>query len=245
LALRLAGSGPEEVAGPIARLLELGEPALDVLARAFPGSLWPTPHVIPGTEFRTRSAVAAALVAFDEAAWPHVEWLMQAPTVRVRAQACELAAALPRPELMEALATAALDLDAEVRDAALAALAGVPQAELRRLALGSLLEHLMPRFDPKLRRRALDALVSHRDGASASALVELLGDENRSLAHRAHVGLRLITGHDFGNLRDGWSRWLATHGARSRADWLKSGLQDRREDLAELAHAELAALETE
>jgi len=242
---RLVGCGPEGVARPMERLLELGELALDVLARAFPGPLWPTAQRIPGTEFRTRSAVAAVLVAFGEAAWPHVEWLMQAPTLRVRVQACELVAALPRPELMEALTTAALDTERDVRAAAQRILASLTDTRSRELARLGLRSHLAPHFESKLRRRALDALVELRDAASASCLIELLADGDRVLARRAHLGLRLITGHDFGNLRDGWTRWHTTHGARSRADWLRSGLEDRRPELAELACSELAALEAE
>jgi len=84
--------------------------------------------------------------------------------------------------------------------------------------------------------------VGIRDGSSARALVELLGDSDRALARHARIGLTRITGHDFGDLRDGWTRWLSANGARSRADWLRSGLRDRREDIASLAARELELL---
>jgi len=132
-----------------------------------------------------------------------------------------------------------------VRAAARGVLARLSDAKLRELARLGLRSHLAPHLESKLRRRALDALVELRDGASAGCLIELLADGDRVLARRAHLGLRVITGHDFGNLRDGWSRWHSTHGARSRTDWLRSGLQDRRPELAELAATELAALDGE
>ena len=239
---RLLGCGPEEVAGPIERLVELGEPALDVLARAFPGPLWPTAHLTAPDDFCTRSPVGAALVAFGDAAWPHVEWLTQAPTVRVRAQAVELILALPRSELMPSLVSAALDAERPVREAAVRVLRGLSDPTSRALALAGLRERLHDGVDGKLRRRALDALVGIRDGSSARALVELLGDSDRALARHARIGLTRITGHDFGDLRDGWTRWLSANGARSRADWLRSGLRDRREDIASLAARELELL---
>jgi len=243
LVRRLAGCGPSDVAEPIQRLVWLGEPALDVLARAFPGTLWPKACAVPPSGFTTRSAIAAALVAFGDAAWPHVEWLMQAPGAGVRARACAMVRALPRAELLNALGPLLVDEDRDVREAALSALRDLPASAPRSELLLDVRERLLPRHEPKLRRRALEVLVELREPTSAASLVELLRDEDRALARRAHFGLTRLTGHDFGNLRDGWSRWLSSHQSRPREEWLRSGLSDQRPELAALAAAELAALD--
>jgi len=231
------------VAEPIQRLVWLGEPALDVLARAFPGTLWPKAYPMPPEGFRTRSAIAAALVAFGEAAWPHVEWLMQAPCAQVRARACAMVLALPRPELIRVLSPLLVDADAEVRRSACDVLRALPASNARSELVLDVRERLLPGGESKRRRRALEVLVALREPSSVASLIELLRDEDRALARRAHAGLRQITGHDFGNMRDGWARWLASHGARPRRHWLERTLADRREDLAALAAAELEALQ--
>lgn len=241
LVRHLAGASPQDLAEPLAGLLELGEPALDAVSRAFPGALWPAAFAVPGQPFMARSPVAAALLAFGDAAWAHVEWLMEAPEAHVRAEATRLLGELRRQELLVALEPRLSDADAEVREAAGEALRRMPGSPARAALVAGLVRRLSAPT-PEDRRRAVEVLAAVREPSAVGALVGLLGERDRGLARRAHEALRLVTGHDFGNLRDGWSRWLSTHGSRSRESWLRAGAQDRREEVAQLAQAELAAL---
>ncbi len=82
--------------------------------------------------------------------------------------------------------------------------------------------------------------MSLRDAAAVSTLVELLGDRDRRVARTAHTGLRLLTGHDFGNLRVSWQGWLSSNQLKPRYEWLLEGLSDRRAAIRRTASEELA-----
>ena len=69
--------------------------------------------------------------------------------------------------------------------------------------------------------------------------MDLLGDPDRGIATASRVGLRVLTAHDFGFLREPWLRWLAERGQEIRIQWLIEGLGDARVNIRVLASREL------
>ncbi len=234
--------GPHEIAPLVRRLLPLGNFALEELVKSFPGPLWRSSLATDSRLLRPNeiSASAAAIVAFDREAVPYLSRLMRHPSAEVRYYATVICGALADTELIEPLATAALDEDRDCRRVALHILSTYQHEPDYRAALGGLRRSASDENGARpFRRRAISALTQLRDEASASLFVDLLGDPDRGIATACRVGLRVLTAHDFGFSREQWLRWLAERGQESRIDWLIEGLGDGRTNIRLLASREL------
>ncbi len=192
---------------------------------------------------QTISRLAEAMDGFGDGRVSALARLLRDPRSHVREAAVHLCAQVQHPALLQALTSLAIDESPGVRRIAvqvLRAYAGAPgypraTAQLRFVAADS------ERSESE-RRRAIAALSRLRDEASVSLLAELLTEPERGIAAAARVGLRVVTGHDFGFAREPWLRWFDKQGHASRALWLIDGLGDARAHLRALASRELAQL---
>jgi len=239
----LCASSPGEEASAIAELLTLGERALPVLCRRFPGPAWVDPALSPRElpDARLAAPVSAALVAFGDAAVPHVGRLLASSRPFVRHHAALVAASLRHSDLLEPLGQMALHPEQTSRALAIGALRGFPRGpsfdrlltSLRLAAAGQLTRQAW-------RARSIAALTRLRDADSVPVLISLLADRDRSIARAAHIALRVLTGHDFGGMRQPWNRWLGANEGRARVDWLLDGVADRRPEVRYVACLELS-----
>ena len=234
--------GPREIASVVRQLLPLGNFALEELIKSFPGPLWrpslATDSRLPRPD--EISASAAALVAFDSEAVPYLARLMRHPSGQVRYYAIVICGAFADTDLIEPLARAALDEDRDCRRVALHLLSAYQHERAYRGALAGLRQSTSDDAQAlPMRRRAISALTQLRDEASASLFVDLLGDPDRGIATACRVGLRVLTAHDFGFVREPWLRWLAERGRETRIQWLIEGLGDARTNIRLLASREL------
>ncbi|MGB5697380.1 MAG: HEAT repeat domain-containing protein [Polyangiales bacterium] len=242
LVAELVTLGPKEIAPVVRRLLPLGNFALEEIAEVFPGPLWrpslPTDSRLPRPE--EISAAGAALATFEGEAIPYLARLMRHPSPSVRYYATVVCGSYADTKLIEPLVQVSLDEDRECRRIALHLLSAYQHEEVYRSALGELRRCASDIAQPlHLRRRAVSALTQLRDDAAAPLFVDLLADSDRGVATACRVGLRVLTAHDFGFLREPWLRWLSERGHEIRIQWLIEGLGDGRANIRLLASREL------
>lgn len=239
----LAGSGPESD-GPIRkRLLAFGPECLPLLARAFPGNLWidlNRPHR-PIRAARHLSGCASAMVAFGDAAVPHVALLLRAPRPEVRLAACVVAADLMSGELVRPLAARLQDELAVVRNAAMLALRAsslLPEARMLRSELIATLEDTDKKRE--WRRKAAWTIGQLRDAEAVPHLIELLSDSD--VSDMVRQSLMLLLGRDHGRFQFRWRSWWKKHGPDGRARWLIDALDQKDAELRARAAEELVLL---
>lgn len=234
--------GPEEVGPVVRKLLPLGNFALEELVRSFPGPLW-RPSLATDSRLPTPfelSASAAAIIAFDAEAVPYLGRLMRHPSSEVRYYAIVVSAAMSDLDLLGPLVRAVLDEDRACRRVALHVLNTYQHEAAFREAVAALRKIAADEETSlSVRRRAVSALTQLRDEASAPLFVDLLDDSDRGMATACRIGLRVLTGHDFGFSREPWLRWLAERGRQHRIQWLIEGLGDARTNIRILASREL------
>lgn len=242
LLLELCRCSPGDVERHRGRLERDADRLLPELARHFPGPVWfdrkmPYRRLPLASE---ASPLGAALVLFGERAVPHVEALLEHMSPDVRFHAVLVATELGRHELLAAVAQLLLDSDPGVRRAALVGVEGLRAsstyphvlAGLRRTAAATTVQQVW-------RVRSIEALGELGDPLALDPLVELLGDDDRTIARAAHDALRRLTCHDLGTMRMSWRRWAKSQGRRHRFDWLVDALADRRPELRKMALQEL------
>jgi HEAT repeat protein len=229
----------------VASLLELGELALPVLKRRFPGPLWldrqqPRQRMPRG---RDLSAIARALFAFEQRAVPVILELLAAPKVDVRLGATTLAADRACPELLWPLFERVFDADGQVRLAAFEALPAFRAfegfAELKKRLRDKAGDE---RESIASRASALEAISVLRDPRSVELLVKVSAHANRQLSVSAHRSLVAITAQDFGDSARKWKNWLEKNARRARAEWLIDALMHSDERLRNVAGVELQKL---
>lgn len=242
LLLELCRLSPGEVERLRPRLERDADRLLPELVRHFPGPVWfdrrmPHRRLPKASE---ASPLAAALTLLGERASTFVEELLAHASPDVRFHAALVATELGRPELLAAVAQLVLDADAGVRRAAIAAVEALRASAtyphilegLRRTASSTTVQQVW-------RVRSVEALAELGDALALDALVELLGDDDRTIARAAHDALRRLTCHDLGSMRMAWRRWAKSQGRRHRFDWLVDALADRRPELRRMALSEL------
>lgn len=242
LVAHLVRLGPKEIAPTVRRLLPLGNFALEAIAERFPEPLWrpslATDSRLPRPE--EISATAAALATFEGEAVPYLARLMRNPSPSVRYYATVICGTYANTELIEPLVQVSLDQDRDCRRVALHLLSAYQHEPVYRSALGELRRCASDVTQPlHARRRAVSALTQLRDDAAVPLFVDLLSDPDRGIATACRVGLRVLTAHDFGFLRDAWLRWLSERGHEIRIQWLIEGLGDARANIRLLASREL------
>ncbi|HJL15481.1 MAG TPA: hypothetical protein RMH99_07500, partial [Sandaracinaceae bacterium LLY-WYZ-13_1] len=240
----LRRAGPESHAPLRRRLLAFGEEALPALARSFPGAIWvdlSRPHR-PLRSARSLSAVAAAMVAFGDAAAPHVERLLRSSKPEARLAAALVAADLMHADLVRPLAARLQDDHPAVRNAAMVALraaALLPEARrLRSELVTTLQDESRP---PEWRKKAAWTLGQLRDAEAVPQLIEQLGAP-AEVSEAARRALVRIVGRDIGRFRFRWRGWWNGHGDQGRERWLMDALDQADDRLRRRAFDELVLL---
>jgi len=239
--VRLGLHGPNEEAPEHGALLALGEDVLPILADNFPGRLWFNrwePHIQP-PRGSSVSGLCRTLVAFGDAAAPHVAKLLRLDDAEIRYYATLVAAELPHPVLVEALGSALFDDDQGVSRSALYALEVYHEQEgveglkesLRALALAS-------DADQRSRLLAMRALAVLRDADCVEVLIPALS-ERSVLGEAAWRVLRMLSAQDFGDRQTDWRAWYAENGRRSRVEWLIDGLDHDDPEIRSIASRDL------
>lgn len=245
--LDLMRCGPGDELPAVARVVRVGDAALPVLGREFPGPLWFDRHEPHRKLPRGRdiSAIARALVALSDRAVSYLPAIIDDPAdTERRFYGTLLASEMPHPELVPALGRRLLDEDAGVRDLS---------TDVLRLHLGfeeamtTLLEGVraiakVPRADAERRVRAVDALGRLHDARSLRTLVDLLGSDVRPLRTAARWALVSLTRRDLGKSQGAWKTWAEKNGTRHRIEWLIDALMSDDEKLREAASNDLKRL---
>lgn len=241
--------GPEDEANAVTAVVALGEVALPVLVRDFPGPLWFDRHRPHRRLPRGRdvSAVARAIVAFGDRAVPYVGSLLDRDDVEIRFYATLLASELPHRDLVAPLGRRVFDDDGKVAALALDVLSLVRSYEDEMAEVLLLLRATarVPRYPAERRARAAHALGELRDVEALDLLVALLEAHEDVLAEAAHGALVTLTRQDFGMDPDRWDPWIETNKPRHRIEWLIDGLLHADEELRRAAGEELKHLTQE
>ncbi|MCB9603528.1 MAG: hypothetical protein H6720_24680 [Sandaracinus sp.] len=245
--LRLVG--PEDEGNAVTAVVALGEVALPVLVRDFPGPLWFDRHRPHRRLPRGRdvSAVSRAIVAFGDRAVPYVASLLDRDDVEVRFYATLLASELPHRDLVGPLGRRVFDDDGKVAVLALDVLSTLRGYDDELAEVLQLLRATarVPRYPAERRARATHALGELRDVDALELCVALLEAHEDVLADAAHEALVTLTRQDFGSDPDRWDPWVEANKGRHRIEWLIDGLLHADEELRRAAGEELKHLTQE
>ncbi|MDF3068376.1 MAG: hypothetical protein K0R38_3977 [Polyangiaceae bacterium] len=239
LAQLLAGSAS---AGD--KLVQIGEPAVAVLAASFPGPITaelrrgvgnaPSKASECGPVLRTLARIgtkAAAVLAVRSAdADPNV-----------RAWATRLLGEMPSDEAARAVVRRFVDDEQEVRRAALAAgrLMQV-NPEARAMLQTGLAELLVDPARPEEQRHALiEAIADLRDGRAVPTVRSLLEDRSADIIRSAHWALVVLSRQDYGLSAAAWEEWWRQNSSRHRIEWLIDALSHESQDIRRAAGDEL------
>lgn len=239
LAQLLAGSSS---AGD--KLVQLGEPAVAVLAASFPGPITaelrrgvgsaPSKASECGPVLRTLARIgpkAASVLAVRSAdADPNV-----------RAWATRLLGEMPSEEAARAVVRRFVDEEQEVRRAALAAgrLMQV-SPEARAMLQTGLAELLLEPARPEEQRHALiEAIADLRDGRAVPTVLRLLEDRSADIVRSAHWALVVLARQDYGLSAAAWEEWWRQSSSRHRIEWLIDALSHESQEIRRAAGDEL------
>lgn len=241
--------GPEDGSHAVPQIVALGEVALPVLVREFPGPLWFDRHRPHRRLPRGRdiSAIARTMVAFGERSVPYIVSLLDRNQDDVRFYATLLASEYTHRDLVAPLGRRVFDTD---KGTATLGLDVLRQLAHFREELQLVLEMIratarVPRRTAEQRAQAVFALRELRDARSLDLLIELLGAKEDLLADAAHEALQVLTRQDFGRSRRKWEEWADANAGRHRVEWLIDGLLHADEAVRSAAGDELKHLTQE
>jgi hypothetical protein len=226
------------------KLVQIGEPAVAVLASSFPGPITaelrrgvgnaPSRASECGPVLRTLARIgvraASVLVVRTADGDPNV-----------RAWATRLLGEMASEEAARAIVRRFVDDEQEVRRAALAAgrlMQGNAQA--RTMIQSGLAELLADSSRPEEQRHALiEAIADLRDGRAVPTLLRLLEDRSADIVRSAHWALVVLARQDFGSSAAAWEEWWRHNSARHRIEWLIDALLHDSADIRRAAGDEL------
>jgi hypothetical protein len=241
----LCRSEPGEDSPAVKGLVACGEPALTQLLTRFPGPLWfdrrkPHARVPLGRDI---SPICRALDAFGDQAVERLIPLLGSNTTEVRYYATLFAGDRVRPSLLDALLTRLFDDDPQIRLLVRDALPHYRKFPGFARVTERLCQKARAESAPLYERlAALDAISVLRDAGSVSALIELIGHQDKQICVPAHRALSLITCQDFGKTPRKWRSWLSANSDRHRVEWLIDGLMHSEESMRATAGLELQKL---
>jgi hypothetical protein len=229
-----------------AALERMGEPALEVLVRRFPGRLrcdrYASQSKLPPVG--EHSELLRLLIDFGRPAVRHVLPLLGAADLDVRFYATYLFSELVFAEVVPAVATRLYDPDHSIRAVAVEVLrrygATAEMREVLERARGEL-----PGPDPQRQRYAAQALGELRDIPSVPRLIELVRHRDEAIAEAARRALITITKQDHGASARQWRAWWEKNRTRHRVEWLLEGLGHGTAEIRLAASEELRRLTNE
>jgi hypothetical protein len=239
LAELLAGSS---AAGD--KLVQIGEPAVAVLASSFPGPITaelrrgvgnaPSRASECGPVLRTLARIgvkaASVLVVRTADSDPNV-----------RAWATRLLGEMPNEDAARAVVRRFVDDEQEVRRAALAAgrlMQSSPEARsMIQIGLAELLGE--PGRPEHQRHGLIEAVADLRDGRAIPTMLRLLEDRSNDIVRSAHWALVVLARQDYGLSAAAWQEWWRQNSARHRIEWLIDALLHESADIRRAAGDEL------
>lgn len=238
-------SAPDGAGEAIAELLKVGEGVLPVLLQHFPGPLWFDESQSGRRRPRGRdvSGLARCIVAFGPRAASYLASKLSTSEPDVCRYALMVAEEIIHPDLLEAVARRAFDVNDAVRALALEVLrayAVLPQFDSVLRTLCDL--SARPGRDPRRQRLAVEALSELRDARAFRTLVARLSDPTEAIVDAARRALVLLTGQDFGFAPRKWELWGEQVQGQHRVEWLIDALGQAEEPLRALASEELKQL---
>jgi hypothetical protein len=239
LAQLLAGSAS---AGD--KLVQIGEPAVAVLASSFPGPI--TAELRRGVGNAPSRAsecgpVLRTLARIGVKAAPVLVVRTADRDPNVRAWATRLLGEMASEEAARAIVRRFVDDEQEVRRAALAA-GRLMQAHVdaRSMIQIGLSELLSDSSRPEEQRHALiEAVADLRDGRAIPTVLRLLEDRSRDIVRSAHWALVVLSRQDYGTSAAAWEEWWRHNSGRHRIEWLIDALLHESADIRRAAGDEL------
>lgn len=226
------------------KLVQIGEPAVAVLASSFPGPITaelrrgignaPSRASECGPVLRTLARIgvkaASVLVVRTADSDPNV-----------RAWATRLLGEMPNEDAARAIVRRFVDDEQEVRRAALAAgrlMQSSPEA--RSMIHIGLAELLGDPARPEHQRHALiEAIADLRDGRAIPTVLRLLDDRSSDIVRSAHWALVVLARQDYGRSAAAWEEWWRQNSARHRIEWLIDALLHESAEIRRAAGDEL------
>jgi hypothetical protein len=226
------------------KLVQIGEPAVAVLASSFPGPITAELRRGVGTAPSRASECGPVLrtlarIGVKAAAVLVVRTADSDPNVR--AWATRLLGEMPNEEAARAIVRRFVDNEQEVRRAALAA-GRLMQAnvEARSMIQIGLADLLSDSSRPEPQRHALiEAVADLRDGRAVPTVLRLLEDRSADIVRSAHWALVVLARQDYGNSAAAWEEWWRHNSARHRIEWLIDALLHESPDIRRAAGDEL------
>lgn len=230
------------------QLVEIGEPAVLVLVARFPG---PVRSELaqrvgePGARASECGPILRTLARVPHWAAPYLVVRTADGNPNTRKFATWLLGEMPSSETARAVVRRAVDEDAEVRRAAIAAGRMMAADVDARTALRDGLATLAaaPEQPEATRQAAVEALANMRDGRAVPRLIPLLSDA--AMAKSVAWALGVLTRQEFGRDAKAWSRWWAEHSSAHRMEWLMDSLMHPSKDVRRAAGEELKLLTKE
>jgi hypothetical protein len=226
------------------KLVQIGEPAVAVLASSFPGPI--TAELRRGVGSAPSRAsecgpVLRTLARIGVKAAPVLVVRSADGDPNVRAWATRLLGEMPGEDAARAIVRRFVDDEQEVRRAALAAgrLMQV-SSEARSMIQMGLAELLTDSARPEEQRHALiEAIADLRDGRAVPTVLRLLEDRSNDIVRSAHWALVVLSRQDYGLSAAAWEEWWRHNSARHRIEWLIDALLHDSADIRRAAGDEL------
>ncbi|HKY39803.1 MAG TPA: HEAT repeat domain-containing protein [Polyangiaceae bacterium] len=225
-------------------LVQIGEPAVAVLASSFPGPI--TAELRRGVGNAPSRAsecgpVLRTLARIGVKAAPVLVVRTADADPNVRAWATRLLGEMPNEDSARAIVRRFVDDEQEVRRAALAAgrlMQSNPEA--RSMIHIGLAELLGDTTRPEEQRHSLiEAVADLRDGRAVPTVLRLLEDRSNDVVRSAHWALVVLARQDYGTSAAAWETWWRHNSARHRIEWLIDALLHESAEIRRAAGDEL------
>ncbi len=208
----------------IAHLLELGEPAMQRIAKQFPGELdvhrrdLDTLPPLPA-----HGALIRVALELGSELGPYLIEVMDHPNPNTRFYTAFVFQELRDSRAIPSLAELAFDPDADVRAIAMRVL----ETYSAELAFDTAVALIRRELDSPNRTRQLHstrAVGTLRDIQAVSKLIELLSSKERYIQEAALESLCSVTGQQLGLKPHRWKSWYADNAHHHRIEWIISSL---------------------
>jgi len=226
------------------KLVQIGEPAVAVLAATFPGPI--TAELRRGVGNAPSKAsecgpVLRTLARMGTKAAPVLIVRTADADPNVRAWATRLLGEMPNEDAARAIVRRFVDDEQEVRRAALAAGRLMQSSqEARAMIQSGLADLLADASRPEEQRHALiEAIADLRDGRAVPTVLRLLDDRSGDIVRSAHWALVVLARQDYGLSPAAWEEWWRHNSARHRIEWLIDALLHESQDIRRAAGDEL------
>jgi hypothetical protein len=226
-----------------AALERMGDQAIQVLVKQFPGKLRVDHFSAPGKlpPVGEHSAVLRLLVNFGRPAVRHVLPLLGSPNDDIRFYATYIFSELVFAEVVPHVAQRLQDPEYAIRAVAVEVLRRYLATPEMREVLEALRGDL-PGPEEVRQRYAAEALGELRDVVAVPRLIELVDHEDSTIAKAAQQALLVVTKQDFGHRERQWRGWWQKNRHRHRIEWMLDGLGHATPEIRLSASEELRRL---